>query len=254
MIRAAARELARAGIEEPTAEAEILMAGAIGIDRALLSARDAVSSEALARFRGWVARRVLREPMAYILGRIEFFGLDFRVTQDVLIPRPSTETLIERALTLKPARVLDIGTGSGAIAVVLAKHGASVVATDLSNEVLAIARENADRHGVRVEFVRADLFVDGSFDLIVSNPPYIPSAEIDRLQPEVRQEPRVALDGGPDGLDAVRRILAARRSPLLLEIGAGQARAVTDLALRAGLRDIQWWKDLQGIDRVLEAR
>lgn len=246
----AAKFLASHGVPEPRADAEILLAAALGIDRALLPTRNEVEPE---RAGEWIVRRARREPTAYILGRAEFYGLEFRVTPAVLIPRPSTETLVERALALRPRRVLDIGTGSGAIAVVLAKHGASIVATDISEAALGVARENAKRHGAEVEFVRADLFVDGDFDLIVSNPPYIPTGEIDTLQPEVRYEPRLALDGGPDGLAVIRGILAARRRPLLLEVGAGQSLAVSDLALREGFRGIQWWRDLAGIDRVLEA-
>lgn len=242
-------------IEEAWAEAHILLAGALGIDRARLPAVDDVPDVARERFREFVRRRgETREPVAYILGRCEFYGLTFRTTPAALIPRPATETLVERALALRPGTALDVGTGSGAIAVVLAKHGVRVTATEMSDAALDLARENAASHGATIEFRKADLFVDGDFDLIVSNPPYVKSAEVDDQAPDLRHEPRLAFDGGPDGLREIRRLLAPARGPILIEVGAGQPPAVTDLALRAGFRDVRWWKDLLGIDRVLEAR
>lgn len=244
----AVRVLREAGVEDPRIDAEFLLAAAHGVDRAMLPAVDAPPPP---RFDEDVRRRAAREPVAYILGRAEFYGETLRVTPAVLIPRPETEILVERALALAPKTVLDIGTGSGAIAVALARRGVRVTAIDTSDAALAIARENG--RGLPIAFVKADLWVDGVYDLVVSNPPYIPSAEIDGLQPEVRREPRMALDGGPDGLDVIRRILALRR-PCLVEIGAGQASAVRELALQSGFRDVRFHRDLAAIERVLEAR
>ncbi|MBV8881403.1 MAG: peptide chain release factor N(5)-glutamine methyltransferase [Planctomycetaceae bacterium] len=210
-----------------------------------------------ARFRRLIARRgENREPVQYLVGSEEFLGLEFKVTRATLIPRPSTEALVEKAGT--PATFLDIGTGSGAIAVALAVRGSRGTATDLSPLALDVARENARRHRVenRITFVEADLFADGSFDLIISNPPYIATAELPELQPEVKHEPIQALHGGTDGLDVIRRIVSGARSRtprLLVEIGSTQAAAARELALQAGWRSVQISKDLDGHDRVLEA-
>lgn len=210
-----------------------------------------------AKFRRFIARRgENREPVQYLVGSEDFMGLELKVTRATLIPRPSTESLVEKAGT--PKTFLDIGTGSGAIAVALAVRGATGTATDLSPLALDVARENADRHGVedRITFVEADLFADGNFDLIISNPPYISAAEMEALPPEVKHEPRQALEGGIDGLAVIRRIVAGARSRaprLLLEFGSTQAAAVRDLALQAGWSSVQISKDLDGHDRVLEA-
>lgn len=256
ILREAALRLRAGGVEDPRVDAEILLAAALRTPRAHLPAVDDIPREDLDRFEDWIARRSdERVPVAYLLGETEFCGLPFHVTPSVLVPRPETEFLVERALARPEKRFLDIGTGSGAIAVALAVKGRSGIATDTSPPALAIARKNAKRNGVesRIEFMEADLFPDGDFDLIVTNPPYIPSAEIDELSPEVRHEPRSALDGGPDGLDLIRRILDCSKAPLLMEVGAGQSGAVTELALQSGFRDVQWVQDLAGIDRVLEA-
>lgn len=251
----AAHYLRERDIDEAWAEAHILLAGVLGVDRATLATVDRLTDEQRSRFRAWVRRRgETREPVAYILGRAEFFGLPFRVTPAVLIPRPATETLVERALELRPRTALDIGTGSGAIAVALAKHGVRMTATDLSDEALEIARGNAALNAVDVDFRKADLFVDGDFDLIVTNPPYVNARELSEQSPDLRHEPQMAFAGGPEGLDIIRRILAPRRGPILMEVGHNQAKAVTELALRSGFRDVRWWKDLLGVDRVLEAR
>jgi release factor glutamine methyltransferase len=212
-----------------------------------------------ARFRRFIARRgENREPVQYLVGSEEFMGLELKVTRATLIPRPSTESLVERALLRTPGTFLDIGTGSGAIAVVLAVKGARGTATDLSPLALDVARENARRHGVadRITFVEADLFAPGTFDLVISNPPYIATGELEGLQVEVKHEPIQALHGGADGLEIVRRIVAGARGRaprLLVEIGATQAAAARDLALQAGWTDVQVTKDLDGLDRVLEA-
>ncbi len=254
-VTEAAHYLRECGIEEAWPEVYILAAAAMGIRRERLPTVDEMPEGAVERFREWIRRRgSLREPIAYVLGRAEFYGLPFLVSSAALIPRPATETLVERALQISPKTALDVGTGCGSIAVALAKHGVDVVAIDVSEAALELAAENARLNDVHVEFRKADLLVDGDFDLIAANPPYVRTEEIPHLSPEVRHEPLLALDGGLDGLDVIRRLLNARRGPLLMEVGAGQSRAVTDLALRAGFRDIQWWKDLLGIDRVLEAR
>lgn len=244
----ATRLLSSAGVEDPRVDAEFLLAAAHGVDRAMLPAVDRPPPPL---FDDYVRRRAAREPVAYILESAGFFGETLRVTPAVLIPRPETEILVERALALAPKRVLDIGTGSGAIAVALARRGVAVTAIDTSDAALEIARANAGDLPIR--FAKADVWLDGVYDLVVSNPPYIPSAEIDGLQPEVRREPRLALDGGSDGLDVIRRILALRR-PCLVEIGAGQASPVREIALQSGFRDVRFHGDLAGIERVLEAR
>lgn len=210
-----------------------------------------------AKFRRFIARRgENREPVQYLVGSEDFMGLELKVSRATLIPRPSTESLVGKAG--KPKTFLDIGTGSGAIAVALAVGGATGTATDTSPLALDVARENARRHHVenRITFVEADLFVDGSFDLVISNPPYITTAEMETLPPEVKHEPRQALEAGVDGLDVIRRIVAGARAHaprLLVEFGSTQGAAVRDLALQAGWSNVQISKDLDGHDRVLEA-
>ncbi len=261
------------GIESARLDAELLVAEALGIERIGLyldlnrplldSERDAI--------RPLIARRREREPVAYILGRRDFYGRRFRVTPDVLIPRPDTETLIECALGCIDdegvVRVLDVGTGSGAIAITLAaeRPNAEVTATDISEGALRVAGDNAARLGVadRIRFERADLMNDGGpYDVIVSNPPYVKTSELQDLDPEVRShEPATALEGGADGLDVIRTLLAravaATRegAHLVLEVGAGQAADVAALA-----RDSSDWGheathvDLNRIERVVHLR
>lgn len=248
------------GIEHPDDDVKLLAAFAAGrpLKSALGAPPPALEGAAEAKFRRLVARRGEgREPVQHIVGSEEFMGLELKVTPSVLVPRPSTEALVERAG--KVGTFLEIGTGTGAVAIVLARAGASGTATDVSERALEIARENAERHGVleRISFVKADLFAPGTFGLVISNPPYVATSELDALPPEVRHEPRVALDGGADGLDVVRRVVAGARAHaprLLLECAPHQAAAVRDLALRAGFRDVQITKDLDGFDRVVEAR
>jgi release factor glutamine methyltransferase len=210
-----------------------------------------------ARFRRFIARRgENREPVQYLVGSEEFMGLELKVTRATLIPRPSTEALVEKAG--RPATFMDVGTGSGAIAIALAVGGSRGIATDLSPLALDVAEENARRHKVedRISFVERDLFGEGSCDLIISNPPYVSTAEMELLPMEVKHEPRQALHGGDDGLDVIRRIVSGARSKaprLLVEFGSTQASAVRDLALQAGWRSVQISKDLDGHDRVLEA-
>jgi release factor glutamine methyltransferase len=210
------------------------------------------------KFRRLISRRGEdREPAAYLVGTEEFLGIELEVTPAVLIPRPSTETLVEQAG--RPASFCDIGTGSGAIAIALALRGARGTAVDVSERALDVARRNAARHGVsdRIDFRHADVWTEGAWELVISNPPYVSTSEMDALPPEVRKEPRTALEAGADGLDVVRRIVSgarARAPRLLLEIAPSQAPAVRDLALHAGFSSVTISRDLDGFDRVVEAR
>jgi release factor glutamine methyltransferase len=223
----------------------------------------------LAAYRSMVTRRGKREPLQHILGTQEFCGLEFDVTPDVLIPRRDTEALVNEALSRMPAArsILDIGTGSGCIAIALACKipAASITAIDISVSALEVARCNAKRHGVSVEFLPGSLFqpVAGRhFDLIVSNPPYIPSSDIKGLEPEVRDyDPRHALDGGTDGLDIYRSMIPAAAeflTPngwLLVEVGAGQAQVVAELIRKAGgYEEPVVINDYGSIERVVGAR
>lgn len=272
MLEEASLILADAGIDNAHLDAEVLLAHACGVSRAALMARLAnINADAAENFRIMIARRAAREPLAYIIGRKEFFSLDFEVTPAVLIPRPETETLVEAALKLlAPRHVprdLDIGTGSGAIAIAIAVNSpeARIIATDISKEALEVAHRNAIRHRCedRVEFVAADLFPkdDSRFDLIVSNPPYIAEADLETLQTEIRlHEPRHALVDGSDGFEFYRRIATESRSRLnpegavVVEIGAGRASEVAALFRRAGFSNIDAVRDLAGIERVIRAR
>jgi release factor glutamine methyltransferase len=231
-------------------EAELLLAHVLKIrlEELLIRSDVELATHQVKAFNRAVARRGGREPLAYITGVKEFYGLKLKVTPSVLIPRPETEILVERAIALKPKRVLDLGTGSGAIAAALAAHlpDAEITATDCSEAAIGIARQNLPPRVVIKKGPDFDPVKGREFDLVVSNPPYIPSAEIEGLQAEVRKEPRVALDGGRDGLDIVRRVLrGARRA--LVEIGAGQSAV-----LRSEFRGVRFHKDLAGIDRVAE--
>ncbi|MCX7344235.1 MAG: peptide chain release factor N(5)-glutamine methyltransferase [Alphaproteobacteria bacterium] len=228
-----------------------------------------LSAEALAQFEAFMTRRLAHEPVSRILGARDFYGRSFRLTPDVLDPRPDTETLIDAALALiRPrSRLLDLGTGSGIIAVTLLaeRPDTTGLATDLSPEALAIARSNAERHGVlsRLQLRQGSWFapVSGSFDLILCNPPYIPASDIPGLAADVRDyDPLAALTGGPDGLEAYRAIArhaAAHLNPdghVLVEIGAGQADDVSALFAAAGFRNVKRFQDLGGHDRCLSLR
>lgn len=262
--------LAEKGVENARREAEWLLCEATGLDRVglYLNFDKPMSEDELATYRALVTRRGKREPLQHILGSQEFDGLSFLVTPAVLIPRHDTETLLEQALQHAPHlhSILDIGTGSGCIAIALARRlpEAQVTAVDLSVEALALAQRNAELHGAAVEFLQGSFFepVAGRrFDLIVSNPPYITSADLLALQPEVRDhEPILALDGGPDGLTAYRAIVsqaATHLEPngwLLLEVGAGQAADVAALLAQAGFGGIITATDPGGIERVVGGR
>ncbi len=273
----AALKLKRAGIESARLDAEVLMAEAAGVSRAEVFAGSInLTKEALVRFEAMVTRRAAREPLAYIVGHKEFFSLDFEVTPDVLIPRPETETLVHEALEIvgrKPiARVLDIGTGSGAIAIAIGVNapGAQVVAVDISPAALEVARRNAARHRVegRLQLLVADVYRPlesdeplGQFDVIASNPPYVDSAGVANLESEIRShEPRVALTDESDGLEFYRRIAAGASAHLhnggtvLVEIGAGQTSDIEQIFARSGLEMMSVISDLAGIPRVLKGR
>jgi release factor glutamine methyltransferase len=264
------------GVESPRLDAQVLLAHALGCERIHLYTRfeEPAPDDRRAAFRDLVRRRAEGHPVGYLVGVKEFYRLPFEVTPAVLIPRPATEALVlaalERAKPLPAPRVLDVGTGSGCIAVSFARHnpGARVVAVDVNPEALAVARRNAERHGVaeRTTFLTSDLF-DGligaePFDLILSNPPYVRTGDLARLDPGVRDhEPRPALDGGPDGFAVIDRLLAAapaRLAPggwLMVEIGADQADDMLARLRRIGeLADAQILPDRDGLARVAVAR
>jgi release factor glutamine methyltransferase len=268
--------LAARGSESPRLDAEVLLAHVRGCPRiALYTAFETVVPDAeRSRFRELVKRRGEGEPVAYLVGSREFFSIPFAVTKDVLIPRPETESLVVRVLDLArelPApRIVDVGTGSGAIAVAVAKHlpKASLAATDLSPAAVAVARANAERHGVadRISFVTSDLLaaadLAGPWDVIVSNPPYVRDDEYAALPRDVRDhEPKSALVAGPTGVELVARLAAEaadRLAPggwLLVEIGpATVAAAEAALAAVPGLEPGPTLKDLAGLARVVQAR
>ena len=276
-IDEAARRLAACGIESARLDAQLLMAAAAGVTReAAVTGSNELSPATLDNFETMIARREKREPIAYLLGHKEFYSLDFEVSPAVLIPRPESEIVVDAALKFiagaPDARVLDIGTGSGAIAIAIAVNAprARVTAVDISADAIAVASRNARRHKVedRATIRRADCFeiLDGgpalgSFDVIVSNPPYLDDAELAALEPEVRAfEPRVALSAGAGGLDIFRRIAAgaprhlASDGELIVEVAAGQAAAVAKLVEEAGLQVVSVINDLTGHPRVVRAR
>ncbi len=260
------------GSDSPRLDAELLLAHACGCQRIQLYTNydRVLTDDQRARMRELVRRRAQAEPVAYLVGYREFFGLDFEVGPAVLIPRPDTETLVRAALEvlkqLPAPTVIDIGTGSGCIAVALAVNSqATVTAVDISAEALEVAKKNAERHKVadRIEFTCSDLFAavpETTVDLIVSNPPYITETEHPGLQKDVRDhEPIQALVAGKDGLDVVRRLIQDARSylrdggHLMLEIDGSQAQVVADLLSSAGYGKVQIQKDLCGIQRVVHA-
>jgi release factor glutamine methyltransferase len=269
LVAAAVARLRDAGIAEPARDARLLLAHALGIDpgRLTLMLPDPVTPETAERFDALVAARAERRPVSHLLGYRLFYGRRFEISPDVLDPRPESESLIEAALAGGHARsVLDLGTGSGCLLLTLLAEmpGAEGVGTDISGAALAVAGRNATALGLdgRARFRQADWCagVEGQFDLIVSNPPYITEAELSQLAPEVRLwEPAGALSPGGDGLDSYRAILgqvarvAAPGARLLLEIGAAQGRAVADLCRGAGLENIRVHPDLDGRDRVVAA-
>ncbi len=269
------RRFADAAIDSPRLAAQILLAHALGIDRVQLYVQHdkPLGPDELGRYRELVKRRLAGEPVAYLTGRQEFWSLPLAVDARVLVPRRDTETLVEAVLDqvdrTAALAIADIGTGSGAIALALARElrAARVVATDRSADALAVARENAQRLALaeRVELREGDLLAalaaGERFDVIAANPPYVPSADIDRLAREVRREPRAALDGGPDGLDALRRLVAGAAAHLVpggllaLEHGFDQDAAVRALLDATGaFQPAATRSDMGGQPRVTSAR
>jgi release factor glutamine methyltransferase len=246
-------------------ENRILLCHALGLTRVglITQSERTVTVDEAAALNALVARRQQGEPIAYIVGRREFFGLDFTVSDAVLIPRPDTELIVELAIERLPQRghVLDMGTGSGAIAVALAhtRPDAQVTALDVSAAALDVARANAARNGATVRFLQSDWFAvlgDERFNLIVSNPPYIAAGDAHLSQGDLRFEPVSALTDHADGLSALHSIIAGaakhlnNQAWLLLEHGYDQAAAVRALLQEAGYSDVQSWGDLSGIERV----
>jgi release factor glutamine methyltransferase len=251
-----------AGIAEPRMTAEVLLAHAVGHDRPWLiaHAHDELVELWWIHYGRYLHQRIEGKPTQYITGTQEFYGRDFNVTPAVLIPRPETEHLIEAALAVPASSILDVGAGSGCIAITLAlETKARVTATDISPAALQVAKANAERLGAQVRFVECDLIPEGKFDLIVSNPPYVALTDKPTLQREVRDhEPELALYGGADGLEVYRRLIPAAERALnpngwlMMEIGATQADAVS--AMLASWRCVEIGKDLAGLPRVVIAR
>ncbi len=261
--------LKKSGSESPKLDVELLLAHVLGCSRLDVKTGDLHPTKAQeALFQLLLERRMKREPIAYILGEKEFWSLNFKVSPAVLCPRPDTEILVEVALKTKPARILDLGTGSGAILLSLLKElpQATGIGIDISTQALEIAKENAVHLGLasRAHFLLGswcDGLSDKTFDLIVSNPPYIESAMLPELSPEVSLfEPKLALDGGVDGLDPYRILIAQLPKHLrsggwvVLEVGEGQSFAVQQLMGEQKLENFSIAKDYQGIDRCVIAQ
>ena len=264
------------GVENPRLDAEVLLCAVLKCQRITLYVdfERPLSEEELATYREYVRRRGNFEPLAYILGERAFMRNTFKVNKATLVPRPETELLVESLVRIAPllkregdVKILDIGTGSGAIIVSLLDYlpNAKGVGVDISVDALIVAKENSEKIGVtgRIGFMRSDVFsklpLEKKFDIIVSNPPYIPAGDIAGLDKDVQQEPRGALDGGADGLDFYRRITAeamdhmAEEGVLAFEIGIGQAAAVQQLCLDAGFVKTAVRKDYAGIERMVFA-
>lgn len=269
-IQQASQILKEAGIETPRMEAQLLLAQALGVPRSAVLAEtfSPPGPAQLAAFEQLVRQRACRVPLAYLRGTQEFYGLNFEVTSAVLIPRPETELLVEIALEHLPGEqktlIADAGTGSGCIAISVLAHrpAARAIVTDCSPDALHVAQRNAILHAVapRIRYVCTDFLsgLHGLFQIILSNPPYIPASEIPGLPPEVRvSEPRAAIDGGSDGLDAYRRLIpqGARllhpKGLIAVEVARGQASTVADFMERAGLTRVNIRNDLAGIPRIV---
>jgi release factor glutamine methyltransferase len=271
--RAMAAAFREAGLDTPDLDARVLVGHALGLDHVALVANAArlISEAEAVSIAASAARRLAREPVSRITGTREFYGLPFEVTSAVLVPRPETETIVELALELagdrtRPLRIADLGTGSGAILLALLSElkQATGTGTDIDENALETARRNARTLGMsnRAEFLIGNFgaSLSGSFDLVVSNPPYIATTAIPALDPEVRNhDPMLALDGGADGLNAYRAVAAdARRligtGHLVVEIGAGQDRDVMEIFAAAGLAEVAVRADLNGIPRAVAVR
>ena len=268
LIDQAAARFADAGVDTPRLDAELLLAAAAGTSRGEIVAGLSEPDDAAAeRFASFVERRAAREPLAYITGSAGFRRIELQVDRRVLIPRPETELLVAVAKVDRPCGILDVATGSGAVALALADElpDATVTASDISEDALAVATANADALGssARVTFVRSDLLdsIDGLFDAITANLPYVERGEIKGLEPEITEhEPLQALDGGDDGLDLVRRLVAqapSRLKPgglLALEIGDSQAARTASILGEEGFTEIDIHLDLTGRERVVSGR
>jgi release factor glutamine methyltransferase len=275
VVRWTTARFSERGLGTPRLDAELLVAHVLSLPRVQLYVQfeRVLSPEELGALRDLIKRRQAGESIAYLTGRKEFWKFEFGVDARVLVPRPDTETLVEEALArIAPAaegsapRFADVGTGSGALAITLAKlrTDAAVFASDVSAAALEVARANAERLGASVTFVEGDLAAPlaahAPFALLVANLPYIPTGDLASLPIDVRTEPALALDGGVDGLDLVRRLVAdapallAPAGALALEIGAGQADATRALLTSAGFTDVQTRKDLAGVERVVSGR
>jgi release factor glutamine methyltransferase len=274
LVRDAAEKLARADVPEPVGSGEVLLAELLGVTRSELALREEpTTSEQAGLYEAWISRRMQREPVQRILGYAYFRNLCLELDEHTLIPRPDTESVVDAALEAVDrrggaCRVLDLGTGSGAIAISIAQERpfCEVHATDYSEGALLLARRNATRARARVRFYTVDLTsgldsLAGSVDVLVSNPPYVRSADVLRLPPEVRDwDPRAALDGGPDGLSFYRRIFAdattllADGADVVLEVGDGQAETVLGLGRSAGYEPLGTHADLTGTPRAAKLR
>ena len=262
-LQGAVDSLTAAGVDSPKLDAELLLEEATGWTRERLATEPEATLPpgASRKFSEMIRRRVRREPVAYILGRKGFRGLELELDSRVLIPRPETELLVEIALELRPTSVVDVGTGSGAVALAVADElpDAEVTATDTSADALQVAMANADRLGLeRVTFTTGSLPTRGSFDLLLANLPYVSEAEWEDLEPEIREyEPRLALVPGPAGTEAIRALTAKLGAAtdvaraVALEIGSGQAEETAELLEGAGFERVETRPDLAGIDRVV---
>jgi len=259
--------IAAGGSPSARLDAELLLAGALGVSRERLTTDPQlpVAGDAVRRFQSYVRRRAVeREPVAYILGRRAFRRLDLRVDARVLVPRPETELLVEVGLELPPgARVLDLATGSGAVALALKDERSDlrISASDLSVDALDVARANATRLGLDIEWLEADLLagIEDRFDAILANPPYVPTDVLATLEPEItRHEPALSLDGGHDGLQVIGTLIkqaGTRHAHVLaIEHGEAQAEAVAGLCRQAGYSRIEKRRDLARIERVVVAQ
>ena len=270
-IRNASVQLGAAGVPNSRTDASLLLSAVTGLPALSLrlDSETVLSASVISRFEGLLRRRLTREPLQYILGEVSFYGRSFRVDPRVLIPRSETELLCEWALELlrplSAPQVLDLCCGSGCIGLTVKaeRQDASVTLSDLSRDALAVASANADSLSLKVDFCHGDLFSAvpcRSFDLILSNPPYIPSDDCLTLQDEVRREPFSALDGGPDGLDFYRRIISEApdylnpSGMLLMEIGIGETDRILELLSGRGFSGAEIRKDYAGIDRMIFAR
>lgn len=273
-LKSAAEILQSSGVSQPSREANSLLAFALEKDRTFLVAHSEyeLSTDEEKRFRDFLTRRARREPFQYITGRQEFYGLDFLVTEDVLIPRPETELIVENAIEIlrgkENASICEIGVGSGCISITILHYAETVraIGLDVSEKALNVARINSETHRVseRLDLKTSDVFavlIDEKFDLIVSNPPYISSADIESLQDEVRDyEPLTALTDGKDGLSIVEKIIFGapkflkEGGFLLMEIGFGQSEKVAIMFSEKVWRDVEILPDLQGIPRTVRAQ